>query len=88
MLSIDIQDEGLGIPKESLLKYELMDSGFHVSYFKSGGKAFQKLKTSSPDAIVLDILLEEGEMEGRTILRELKGSADLNEVSRFCIDRT
>ena len=43
-----------------LLKYELMDSGFHVSYFKSGRKAFQKLKTSPPDAIVLDILLEEG----------------------------
>ncbi len=41
-----------------LLKYELMDNGFHVSYFKSGGKAFQKLKTSPPDAIVLDILLE------------------------------
>ncbi|WP_141993722.1 response regulator [Bacillus sp. B4EP4a] len=35
-----------------------MDNGFHVSYFKSGGKAFQKLKTSPPDAIVLDILLE------------------------------
>jgi DNA-binding response OmpR family regulator len=41
-----------------LLKYELMDNGFHVSYFKIGGKAFQKLKTSPPDAIVLDILLE------------------------------
>ncbi|WP_375540613.1 response regulator [Peribacillus simplex] len=71
------------MPKESLLKYELMDSDFHVSYFKSGGKAFQKLKTSPPDAIVLDILLEEGEMEGRTILGELKGSVDLNEVPVF-----
>ena len=39
-----------------LLKYELMDSGFHVSYLNSGRKAFQKLQTSSPDAIVLDIL--------------------------------
>ncbi|MFE4707411.1 response regulator [Peribacillus simplex] len=63
-----------------LLKYELMDSGFHVSYFKSGRKAFQKLKTSPPDAIVLDILLEEGEMDGSTILRELKRSTDLNEI--------
>ncbi|CAH0297673.1 Transcriptional regulatory protein QseB [Peribacillus frigoritolerans] len=43
-----------------LLKYELMDSGFHVSYFKSGRMAFQKLKSSPPDGIVLDILLEEG----------------------------
>ncbi|MBT2606294.1 hypothetical protein J7E55_25305 [Bacillus sp. ISL-53] len=39
-----------------LLKYELMDSGFHVSYLNSGRKAFQKLQTSSSDAIVLDIL--------------------------------
>jgi DNA-binding response OmpR family regulator len=60
-----------------------MDNGFHVSYFKIGGKAFQKLKTSPPDAIVLDILLEEGEMDGWTFLRELKGSADLNEIPVF-----
>ncbi|MFE4143687.1 hypothetical protein ACFX4I_17895 [Peribacillus sp. YIM B13472] len=66
-----------------LLKYELMDSGFHVSYLNIGGKAFQKLKTSSPDAIVLAILLEEGEMDVWTILRELKGSADLNEIPVF-----
>ncbi|MGE6720432.1 response regulator [Peribacillus frigoritolerans] len=66
-----------------LLKYELMDSGFNVSYFKSGRKAFQKLKASPPDAIVLDILLEEGEMDGWAILRELKGSADLNEIPVF-----
>ncbi|MGE7608190.1 ATP-binding protein [Peribacillus frigoritolerans] len=66
-----------------LLKYELMDSGFHVSYFKSGRKAIQKLKTSPPDAIVLDILLEEGEMDGWAILKELKGSADLNEIPVF-----
>ncbi|MFP3509235.1 hypothetical protein SB775_06105 [Peribacillus sp. SIMBA_075] len=55
-----------------LLKYDLMESGFQVSYFNSGRKAFQKLKTSPPDAIVLDILLEEGEMDGWAILRELK----------------
>ncbi|MES9739649.1 response regulator [Peribacillus frigoritolerans] len=57
-----------------LLRYELMDSG---------RKAFQKLKSSPPDAIVLDILLEEGEMDGWAILRELKGSADLNEIQVF-----
>ncbi|MCU6600094.1 response regulator [Peribacillus frigoritolerans] len=41
------------------------------------------LKSSPPDAIVLDILLEEGEMDGWAILRELKGSADLNEIPVF-----
>ncbi|MFS0603774.1 two-component system response regulator [Peribacillus frigoritolerans] len=61
----------------------MKDSGFHVSYFKSGRKAFQKLKSSPPDAIVLDILLEEGEMDGWAILREFKGSSDLNGISVF-----
>ncbi|MDF1997354.1 response regulator [Peribacillus frigoritolerans] len=61
----------------------MKDSSFRVSYFQSGRKAFQKLKTSPPDAIVLDILLEEGEMDGWAILRELKGSADLNEIPVF-----
>ncbi|UYY96727.1 response regulator [Peribacillus frigoritolerans] len=41
------------------------------------------LKSSPPDANVLDILLEEGEMDGWAILRELKGSADLNEIPVF-----
>ncbi|TFH63002.1 response regulator [Peribacillus frigoritolerans] len=40
-------------------------------------------KTSPPDAIVLDILLEEGEMDGWAILRELKGFADLHEIPVF-----
>ncbi|KWW22583.1 hypothetical protein AS888_12205 [Peribacillus simplex] len=66
-----------------LLKYELMDSGFHVNYFNSGRKAFQELKKSPPDAIVLDILLEEGEMDGWGILRELKVSAGLKEIPVF-----
>ncbi|MEB2628260.1 response regulator [Peribacillus frigoritolerans] len=68
-----------------LLIYELMDSGFRVSHFKSGRKAFQKLKSSPPDGIVLDILLEEGEMDGWAILRELTGSADLNEIPVFVL---
>ncbi|MGE7759952.1 ATP-binding protein [Peribacillus sp. NPDC097895] len=66
-----------------LLKYELMDSGFHVSYFKCGRQALQKLKTSPPDAIVLDILLEEEDLDGWEILRDLKESADLKEIPVF-----
>lgn len=41
------------------------------------------LKTSPLDAIVLDILLEEGEMDGWMILRELKRSADLKGIPVF-----
>ncbi|WP_285765954.1 ATP-binding protein [Peribacillus sp. SI8-4] len=66
-----------------LLKYELMDSGFHVNYFNSGRRAFEELKKSPPDAIVLDILLEEGEMDGWGILRELKVSAGFKEIPVF-----
>ncbi|MDM5294421.1 response regulator [Peribacillus simplex] len=35
------------------------------------------------NVIVLDILLEKGEMDGWAILRELKGSCDLNEIPVF-----
>lgn len=66
-----------------LLKYELVDSGFQVSYFKSGRKALQKLKQSPPDAIVLDILLEEGEMDGWTIMKELKEGPELKDIPVF-----
>ncbi|MGE7781610.1 ATP-binding protein [Peribacillus sp. NPDC097264] len=69
-----------------LLRYELVDSGFQVSYFKSGKKALQKLKQSPPDAIVLDILLEEGEMDGWSIMKELKGRPELKDIPIFCID--
>ncbi|MFJ7747408.1 ATP-binding protein [Peribacillus sp. NPDC097295] len=66
-----------------LLKYELVDSGFQVSYFKSGRKALQMLKLSPPDAIVLDILLEEGEMDGWTIMKELKERPELKDIPVF-----
>ncbi|MGE7603681.1 ATP-binding protein [Peribacillus sp. NPDC097675] len=66
-----------------LLKYELVDSGFQVSYYKSGGKALQMLKQSPPDAIVLDILLEEGEMDGWTIMKELKERPELKDIPVF-----
>ncbi|MGG3479577.1 response regulator [Peribacillus frigoritolerans] len=82
-MSLEIMVIEDDINSAELLKYELMDSGFRVNYFKSGRKTFQKLKTLPPDAIVLDILLEGGEMDGWTILRELKGSADLNEIQVF-----
>ena len=55
-MSLEIMVIEDDINSAELLKYELMDSGFRVNYFKSGRKAFQKLQTSSPDAIVLDIL--------------------------------
>ncbi|MFJ7830363.1 ATP-binding protein [Peribacillus sp. NPDC097284] len=66
-----------------LLRYELVDSGFQVSYFKSGKKALQKLKQSPPDAIVLDILLEEGEMDGWSIMKELKERPELKDIPIF-----
>ena len=52
-----------------LLKHELLDSGFHVSSFSSGIQALEQLKSTPPDAIVLDILLAEDEMDGWYIMK-------------------
>lgn len=66
-----------------LLKLELLDSGFHVSYFSSGSQALEQMKTAAPDAIVLDILLEEDEMDGWSVMKELKGNERFKHIPIF-----
>ncbi|MFJ5623741.1 ATP-binding protein [Peribacillus loiseleuriae] len=66
-----------------LLKHELLDSGFHVSYFSSGSRALEQLKSATPDAIVLDILLEEDEMDGWYIMEQLKGNEQFKDIPIF-----
>lgn len=61
-----------------LIKHELVDNGFHVNYFKSGTKALHYLNESIPDAIVLDILLEDE--NGWKIMEEIKQSSRLQHI--------
>ncbi|WP_428911879.1 ATP-binding protein [Niallia sp. Krafla_26] len=65
-----------------LLNHELQDNGFHVKHFNNGKKALEQLKMSVPDAIVLDILLED-EIDGWTIMKKIKESRELKDIPIF-----
>ena len=65
-----------------LLNHELQDNGFHVNHYNSGKKALEQMKISAPDAIVLDIMLED-EIDGWTIMKEMKASEKLKDIPIF-----
>jgi DNA-binding response OmpR family regulator len=64
----------------SLLEVELSDSGFHVKIFKNGKEALEAMKTAKPAAVVLDIMLEEGEMSGWEVLEKMKADKELASI--------
>lgn len=63
-----------------LMGQELRDSGFHVSFSKNGRDTLEYLTSHIPDAIVLDILLEEGGMDGWGIMEKLKQNETLKNI--------
>jgi PAS domain S-box-containing protein len=63
-----------------LISQELKENGFQIIWFKNGSAAIQYLKMEVPDAIVLDILLEDSEMDGWGIMEELKRNDRLKEI--------
>ena len=65
-----------------LLNHELQDCGFHVSSHNSGKKALEQMKTAPPDAIVLDIMLED-DIDGWTIMKEMKANEELKDIPIF-----
>ncbi|RDW21868.1 histidine kinase [Oceanobacillus arenosus] len=65
-----------------LLKHELQDWGFSVNQFSSGKKAFEQMKLEAPDTVVLDIMLED-EIDGWTIMKEMKAREELSDVPIF-----
>ena len=65
-----------------LLKHELEDTGFHVDCYNSGKKAFKQMEIAAPDAIVLDIMLDD-EINGWTIMKEMKASEELKDIPIF-----
>ncbi|RUL49563.1 ATP-binding protein [Lysinibacillus antri] len=66
-----------------LLFQELTSSGFQVSCFNNGQAALNHIKASPPDALVLDIKLEENEIDGWTIMNELKQDEQLKQIPIF-----
>ena len=65
-----------------LLNHELQDNGFHVDHYNSGKKALEQMKISAPDAIVLDIMLED-EIDGWAIMKEMKANEKLKDIPIF-----
>ena len=61
-----------------LVEYTLSSSGFDVSGFELSKDFFNRLKTDSPDLILLDVMLPD--KDGLTILKELRNSGDWNDI--------
>ncbi|CAG9609796.1 ATP-binding protein [Pseudoneobacillus rhizosphaerae] len=72
-------DQSLG----QLITEELKEDDFQVSYFKRGKDALAVIREELPDAIVLDILLEEDELDGWSIMEEIKKQEILKNIPIF-----
>jgi signal transduction histidine kinase/CheY-like chemotaxis protein len=72
-------DQTLG----QLISQELRDSGFKISYFKKGSDALYAIEKEMPDAIVLDILLEDDLLDGWGIMEKLKRDESQKNIPIF-----
>lgn len=66
-----------------LLQTELEESNFHVKVYNNGETALKAIKSEKPDAIVLDIMLEEKGINGWDIIKELKELDTLQSIPIF-----
>ncbi|MDZ5473974.1 ATP-binding protein [Bacillus sp. 31A1R] len=69
-------DKSLG----ELITQELLDSGFKVQHFIRGLEALEVMTREIPDAIVLDIMLEEDSIDGWSIMDQLKSDEQLKNI--------
>lgn len=63
-----------------LISQELWDSGFVVIWLKNSVDVFDYLNREIPDAIVLDILLDDQKYDGWQIMREMKQKEKLKNI--------
>ncbi|MBB6175985.1 signal transduction histidine kinase/ActR/RegA family two-component response regulator [Anoxybacillus tengchongensis] len=64
----------------ALLEAELKDSGFRVKHVKEGKEAIALIEKEKPDAVVLDIMLEEHDASGWDVLKALKQNEQLSDI--------
>lgn len=69
-----IEDEKI---VRSLMERKLLDNGFEVETAENGKVGLEKLQSSKPDLILLDIIMPE--MGGFDVLKEIKDT-DLEEI--------
>ncbi|MGD6844188.1 ATP-binding protein [Bacillus infantis] len=63
-----------------LIIQELSDSGFQVVHYKKGQEALDFLARHTPDAIVLDIMLEEEQVDGWRVMEQMKENDRLKNI--------
>ncbi|WP_053365374.1 ATP-binding protein [Bacillus sp. FJAT-27245] len=63
-----------------LIVQELRENGFRVTYFSNGEAALEAMAKRPPDALVLDIVLGGGELDGWEIMNRMKKSKDLKNL--------
>ncbi|MCM3603581.1 ATP-binding protein [Robertmurraya korlensis] len=63
-----------------LISQELLDNGFTVTQFTNGDHAMDALKEEVPDAVILDIMLDKGSVDGWDIMRFMKEKKELKQI--------
>jgi signal transduction histidine kinase/ActR/RegA family two-component response regulator len=63
-----------------LVSQELLDNGFTVTQFTNGEHAIEALKKEAPDAVILDIMLDKGNVDGWDIMRFIKEKKELKQI--------
>lgn len=63
-----------------LISQELWDSGFSVICLRNGFDTMEYLEQDIPDAVVLDILLEDDRYDGWRIMKEMKNHESLKNI--------
>lgn len=61
-----------------LIEYTLSSSGFEVEGFESSGPFFERLASSLPDLVLLDIMLPD--KDGMEILKEIRSREDTGDI--------
>lgn len=61
-----------------IIQYILEDSGYEVHTLSDGRKLFEKIQESTPDLILLDIML--GTTDGRDLCRNIKSTDNTHKI--------
>lgn len=61
-----------------VLRFVLEDSGYEVETLSDGRYLFDKIKSNTPDLILLDIML--GNLDGRELCKDVKAKKETHEI--------
>ena len=67
-----------------LLADQLRADGYEISTARDGGEALRRMRSSWPDLLIIDMMMPR--MDGLTLAREIKASADLPIIVLSAID--